>query len=110
MVAFFFAAGQLLLAATQRLFDGRIDAGILARKKKGFGVPLSAWFRGPLAPWLSETLSPERLDAVGLFSPSAVAALLQEHALGRRDRRKVLWNLAVLHEWLRIHKERVVVR
>ena len=45
----------------RRHLAGRIPADVLARPKKGFGIPLSAWLRGPLRPWLADTLSPARL-------------------------------------------------
>ena len=91
----------------RRYLAGRIPADVLARPKKGFGIPLSAWLRGPLRPWLADTLSPERLAPLGLFEPAAVARLVAQHVAGRREHRKVLWSLAVLSEWARRHADRL---
>jgi asparagine synthase (glutamine-hydrolysing) len=85
----------------------RMPADIVRRPKKGFGIPLSAWLRGPLLPWLRGALSPERLAPLGLFRPEAVAHLIDQHATGRREHRKVLWSLAVLAEWTHLHADRV---
>jgi len=85
----------------------RVPADIVRRPKKGFGIPLSAWLRGPLLPWLRATLAPERLAPLALFRPEAVQRLIDEHAAGRREHRKVLWNLAILSEWARLHAGRL---
>jgi asparagine synthase (glutamine-hydrolysing) len=86
---------------------GRMPADIVRRPKKGFGLPLSAWLRGPLLPWLRGALSPERLAPLGLFRPESVGLLIDQHAAGRREHRKVLWSLAVLSEWTHVHADRV---
>ncbi len=73
---------------------------VIKRKKKGFGIPLTAWIRKELRPQFEETLSESRLRADGLFNPSAVRSLLDQHMSGRFDHRKKLWNLFVLHQWM----------
>jgi asparagine synthase (glutamine-hydrolysing) len=84
----------------RRYLDGKVPAGIAARPKKGFGIPLSAWFRGPLRPFLEKSLSMDRVESTGLFRPEAVQALVREHLDGERDHRKILWNLVVLLGWM----------
>ncbi len=54
----------LKLAAASRL-----PASILARPKKGFGIPVAAWLRGPLAPLMGRLLEPRPLDPAGAVSP-----------------------------------------
>ena len=81
----------------QALAD-RLPPEILARRKKGFGVPLGAWFRGSLAPLLRETLAPARIEAGGVFDPLAVQRLVNEH-LGGRDHARTLWALFVFERW-----------
>ncbi len=48
---------------------GRLPASILARPKKGFGIPVASWLRGPLAPLMNQLLGRERLEAPGTLSP-----------------------------------------
>ncbi|MBI2897055.1 MAG: asparagine synthase (glutamine-hydrolyzing) [Deltaproteobacteria bacterium] len=76
-----------------------LPPGVADRPKKGFGVPLGSWFRGPLRPLLLDSLSPGRLAAAGLVDPPRVTSLIEEHTNGRRDHRKVLFALLVLHLW-----------
>lgn len=80
---------------------GRLPAGILRRPKKGFGIPVARWLKGPLRPWIEDLLSQEEMARDGLFEPAGVQALLQEHLAGKRDHRKLLWTLASFVMWRR---------
>ncbi len=77
----------------------RLPASGLDRPKKGFGIPVGKWLRGPLAPLAQDLLSADRLRAQGLFRPEAVARRLNEHAAGTRDHRKPLWTLLMFQLW-----------
>jgi asparagine synthase (glutamine-hydrolysing) len=76
-----------------------LPAQILRRGKKGFGIPVAKWFRGPLKPDLLEALARDRIERDGLFSYGAVRELLEAHLSGRRDHRKELWTLYVFQRW-----------
>ncbi len=69
------------------------------RRKRGLSVPLSAWLRGPLEPWVRERLGAGRLEALGLHADAATE-LLAEHRERRADHARALWTLVVLDEWL----------
>lgn len=36
----------------------KLPKAIVARPKKGFGVPMAAWLRGPLRRWMTDLLAP----------------------------------------------------
>lgn len=72
---------------------------ILKRGKKGFNMPVAKWLTGPLKSLTDDLFAEDRLRAQGLFNPSYVRSLLQEHARRRRDNRKVLWTLLVFQLW-----------
>ncbi len=78
---------------------GRLPAKILARPKKGFGIPVARWLRGPLAPLLESLLAPERIERQGIFQPNEVARRVREHLQGVRDHRKPLWTLLMFQFW-----------
>jgi asparagine synthase (glutamine-hydrolysing) len=78
-----------------------LPPGIATRAKKGFGIPVAAWFKGPLRETLQDELSPERIRSQGLFEPAEVHRLVSEHLSGRRDHRKSLWTLFVFQLWHR---------
>ena len=83
----------------KRALRGLVPEDILARPKKGFGIPVASWFRGDLRELLLETLHEKRLREGGLFRPEAVRALVDEHLSGRRNNRKPLWTLFMFELW-----------
>jgi len=83
----------------KRALRGVLPESILRRRKKGFGIPVAEWFRGPLREQMLSVLSPERMARQGFFEPAAVAALVREHLEGRRDNRKQLWTLFAFELW-----------
>jgi len=83
----------------KRALRGLLPDTILDRPKKGFGIPVADWFRGPLKEQMLSVLSPERIARKGFFDGAAVAALVRDHLSGRRDNRKQLWTLFVFELW-----------
>ncbi len=68
-----------------------LPAEVLYRKKKGFGVPIGAWFKdGQLG--ISATSLPMLNDVF-------VQSKLAEHRSGRADQRAFLWNAWLLGQW-----------
>jgi asparagine synthase (glutamine-hydrolysing) len=84
----------------RRALRGVLPARVLSRRKKGFGIPVAEWFRGPLREQLLDVLSEERVRREGFFDSSVVGALVADHLAGRRDNRKQLWTLFAFEAWL----------
>jgi asparagine synthase (glutamine-hydrolysing) len=83
----------------KRALRGLVPKEILARPKKGFGIPVAKWFRGPLRELLLDTLSPTGVARHGLFRYSEVEKLIRSHLDGSRDHRKELWTLFIFQRW-----------
>jgi asparagine synthase (glutamine-hydrolysing) len=83
----------------KRALRGLLPDSILNRPKKGFGIPVAHWFRGPLKEQLLSVLAPERIGRKGFFDPAAVALLIKDHLDGHRDNRKQLWTLFAFELW-----------
>jgi len=96
------ARGKLAL---RRAFAADLPPEILSRGKKGFGVPVTRWFREELRDLAGDTLLGARARARGLFRPEAVESLLADHAAGRADHGHRLWSLLMLELWLELHVE-----
>jgi len=79
----------------------RLPASLRQRKKMGFGVPLSHWFRGPLRDFLRDHLLSSRFNGRGIASPEFVRQMIAEHESGRRDNSNTLWALLMLELWFR---------
>ena len=77
----------------------RLPSQIMNRPKKGFGIPVAAWLRGPLKGLMTDLLAPDRLKQQGLFRPEAVSRLVDEHIRGVRDHRKPIWTLLSFQIW-----------
>ena len=84
----------------KRALKGLLPDNIINRPKKGFGIPVAHWFRGPLKEQMLSVLSPEQIVKHGYLEPAAVSSLIQDHLEGRRDNRKQLWTLFVFELWL----------
>ena len=67
----------------------------------GFPTPLARMFQGELAGYVAGVVGSERFFDRGYFRPEVVRRLLAEHAAGKRDHHRVLWQLLVLEEWHR---------
>jgi asparagine synthase (glutamine-hydrolysing) len=78
---------------------GKLPPKILERHKKGFGIPVARWLRGPLSPLVDRLLQPELIYRQGLFRPEAISQLVAEHRAGRKDHRKPLWTLLMFQLW-----------
>jgi asparagine synthase (glutamine-hydrolysing) len=84
-----------------RALGDRLPPALLNRSKMGFGVPLSAWFRGALRPFLWDHLDSAAFVGRGIASPAFVQQMLREHDSGRRDNSHWLWSLLMLELWFR---------
>jgi asparagine synthase (glutamine-hydrolysing) len=81
---------------------GLVPDPILTRRKMGFPVPVGRWIRGPFWPVVQEfVLSPRALGR-GLFQPSALTRLAEEHRTGTWDHGDRLWLLINLEIWQRV--------
>lgn len=79
---------------------------ILHRKKRGFGTPMGAWLKRELAPMLHQLLSPESVEARGLFNPAEISRLIADHENNRVDGTDQLLALLNLEVWSRIYLDR----
>jgi asparagine synthase (glutamine-hydrolysing) len=76
-------------------------------RKRGFTLPVAAWFRGPLESFARDVLSPENVARQGYLEPAAVTAVIDEHVSGREDRSRNIWGLISLSLWLEGNASRV---
>jgi asparagine synthase (glutamine-hydrolysing) len=74
---------------------------LFERPKQGFTVPLETWFNRELKTRIAGLADSDVLNELDLLRSQGIAALVAEHAAGRRDHSQRLYNLLVLEEWLR---------
>jgi asparagine synthase (glutamine-hydrolysing) len=85
----------------RRAYRGLIPDSILDGAKKGFGVPLGAWFRTDLEDYARELLLDRATLDRGYLKESAVCSILDSHVAGQGDRSLQLWALVMLESWHR---------
>jgi len=85
----------------KKAMEGRLPEEVLYRPKMGFAVPLARWFRGPLRERVRQALEGGELASSGLFNPSFLKRLADEHASGLRDRSAPIWSLLMFDAFLR---------
>ena len=91
--------GQRSKYILKHAMRGVLPDATLARGKKGFGIPVARWIRGPLKELMRDTLAPDKLRREGFFQPAYVQRLLDDHLGGRHDNRKQLWTLFMFERW-----------
>ena len=75
---------------------------IITRKKQGFPVPLSVWFRKEARSFVRDVLSPAAVRRRGVFSPRYVQALIERNERGEVDGGAWLWALVNVELWYRL--------
>ena len=76
-----------------------LPAPIIDRKKMGFGIPLSGWFRNELKPFALEILSEEKIRNAGIFNHEYVKQLLTDHFNEVKDNSNKIWALLIFQIW-----------
>ena len=106
------------LPGTMKLHDGTLKyilkkalepilpGEILHRPKRGFGVPLAAWFRNELRTLTRDLLLSPEARGRGFFNPSAVEKLIDDHVSSRQNQHHRLWSLLSFELWCRTFLDR----
>jgi asparagine synthase (glutamine-hydrolysing) len=82
-----------------------LPRAIVSRAKKGFPVPLSAWFQEDLNDLVSDVLLSDRAKQRGYFNSRFIEGMIRDQRIGRADYSKTLWSLLVLEFWHRVFAE-----
>ncbi len=94
-------AGGATKAVLRRLAHDKLPPAVARASKRGFGVPLAEWLRGPLRGIAEERLLSESFAERKILKDGAARELLVRHRSGREDWSAYLWNLLQLDAWFR---------
>jgi asparagine synthase (glutamine-hydrolysing) len=83
----------------RQLLYKNVPQHLIERPKAGFGVPISAWLRGPLRDWADDLLNETRLINEGFFHPEPIRKLWKEHLSGQFNRQHQLWVFLMFQQW-----------
>ncbi len=96
------AKGRRTKILLKKLAERYIPRETIYRRKVGFTVPISPWFRGPLAGFVKEMLLGDRAASRNYFHRPAVEKLVNDHLSGKTDQARALWTLLSLEVWHRL--------
>lgn len=82
---------------------GWVPNSVLTKKKQGFAIPMSEWFRGKLRPYLESMVLSEKALKRGLFQKSGIERMIAETASSRKDHSYALWALLMLEHWFQVY-------
>lgn len=77
-----------------------IPREMVDRPKKGFGVPLESWLRGPLRDWAESLLDQSSLKNQGYLNADLVRTRWTEHLDGVRNWHYYIWDVLMFQAWL----------
>lgn len=76
-----------------------VPAALVDRPKKGFGVPLGHWLRGPLRAWAEDLLDERRLLREGFLEPRPIGKAWRQFIGGEREWQRWLWDVLMFQAW-----------
>ncbi|MEO0270529.1 MAG: asparagine synthase (glutamine-hydrolyzing) [candidate division WOR-3 bacterium] len=79
----------------KKLMKDKLPPEIIKRGKKGFGIPVAKWIKGPLKGEFENIIEEE--DEI--LNKKFVKQLFDEHIKGKKDNRKKLWTIYVFLKW-----------
>lgn len=97
--------GRVKKHLLRRVARGMLPDSVLDHRKQGFIGPMTRWLQTGLKDYVVATLAPERLAKHGLFVPSAVKTLLDEHFQRREIHDKLIWSLVMFQTWYEMYVE-----
>jgi asparagine synthase (glutamine-hydrolysing) len=88
-----------------KLLAAHVPSEIITTTKRGFGIPLGDWLRGPLKDRVEGALFDRPLYPQGVFNRSAIEDYWKNHLSGEVDHKWGLWTLLALQWWAMAHLE-----
>lgn len=91
--------------AYKKAVSGFVPDEILNKKKQGFGMPLSLWFKNDeqFHNLIKDVIGSEEFNSRQIFNPQYCQTLLDRHVKGVWDYSQELWIILNLELWLRKH-------
>jgi len=86
----------------KRSLHGLLPESIINRPKEGFPVPIDRWLRERFLGQIRSVLLADDAQIAAWIRPEVTRALLDDHAAGRANAARRIWNLFSLELWARV--------
>jgi asparagine synthase (glutamine-hydrolysing) len=80
----------------KRLLSRSLPESLVYKPKRGFGVPMAGWLRGPLRQWALQLIHDRQLMDELPIDKNALLKVFDLHISGRRDAHPILWSMLML--------------
>lgn len=87
--------------ALKEILGRHVPRPLFDRPKRGFGVPIADWLRGPLKEWAADLLSYDSITQQGYLNADLVQRLWTEHQSRRTSHAYALWTILMYQAWYR---------
>jgi len=87
----------------RRILARHLPEELFERPKRGFGMPIEQWYRGPLRNLLVEYTSAARVRNRGLLNNEALQSAVRDHLSGRRNFARKLHAIVAFEIWADRH-------
>lgn len=91
-------AGKWIL---RQVLYRHVPKKLVERPKRGFGIPIDSWLRGPLREWAESLLSENRIKSDGYFNCVPIRELWNDYLSGTSKIHYYLWDVLMFQSWLR---------
>jgi asparagine synthase (glutamine-hydrolysing) len=89
----------------KQVLERYVPQTLTDRPKRGFGVPIDDWLRGPLRDRIEDLISVRKLQDSGYFDTAAVRRIWDQHLCGWRNHSNILWSIMMFQEWYSQQKQ-----
>ena len=86
--------GKLVL---KKILNEYLPKSLYERPKKGFGVPISKWFKSDLNNWIREIVNSNYLNHI--LDNKFYIQSLNNHLSGKADNSQILWRYTIFYQW-----------
>ncbi len=93
----------------KKLLCRYLPAQLVYQPKRGFGVPVASWLRGPLRAWAADLIHDPQVMSRLPIDRNRVARLFELHLSGRRDAHPLLWATLMLLCYVARHDRGMVL-
>lgn len=90
--------GKLVL---KDAFKHMLPMAVIARPKRGFGVPMDSWLRSPVGRQMLMEMTTDLAWPWGILQGSPAGTMIESHLNGRANCGHAIYMLLMLHGWLK---------